>query len=80
MLGDTYTQGHFSFSHCLASEGLGVLKELEENRTRKADPNFPILHPILDGIVLNRKAGVKKEEGGMYGVMTFVFLRKCHAC
>lgn len=80
LLNSTYTQGHFSFSHCLVREGLGVHKELEGNRTRTADPNCSILHPILHGIMLNSRAGVKKEEGRMFVVMTFVFLRKCYTC
>ena len=74
------SQGSFSFSHCLASEGFGVQKELRGDRTRTADLNCPKGLPMLHGIVLNNKAGIKKGAGGTFGVMVFVFPTNLYMC
>jgi len=57
----TQSQGHFIFSHWLANEVLGLHKVLGGNIIRTAGPNCPVLHPILHGIMLNSKAGRRKE-------------------
>lgn len=54
----TQSQGCFSFSHCSASEGLGLHKELAEDRARTADPNCPKGQSITYGVdvMLNNNA------------------------
>ena len=47
----------FSSSHCSASEGLEVHKELGGGRTRTADPDWPKGCPIPHSVTMKNKTG-----------------------
>ena len=49
------SQGHFIFSHCPASNGLGGYKELGGDRARTVALNWPKGYPIPYGIMWKKK-------------------------
>lgn len=59
----------------LPVRNLGVYQQLGGDRTRTADPNGPrdILYHVVS--CSETKSEGKKEEGGIFAVMLFVFPR-----
>lgn len=55
------SQGHFNFSYCLASNGLGDQKELGGDRIRTVDLNWSKAHSITFDIM---QKNLKNQEVG----------------